>query len=158
MASMPMMNLTRNDHQFGQAGRREWTFRYRVVLLDAPFDPLHAVQEAQRFGAPPFLQLPGQSPVVSGLAALDINFAGGPLLAFKVAEDNDRLILRFWNVLDCETRGSFRLPSGWLGAEFCDAMERPEKSLNATQGRVTFDVGPRGIGTVALLPAASSTR
>ncbi len=125
MASMPMMNLTGNDHQFGQAGRREWTFRYRVVLLDEPFDPLHAVQEAQRFEAPPFLQLPGQSPAVSGLAALDIDFAGGPLLAFKVAEDNDRLILRFWNVLDREVRGSFRLPSGWSKARSATPWSGP---------------------------------
>jgi hypothetical protein len=158
MASMPMMNLTRNDHQFGQAGRREWTFRYRVVLLDEPFDPLRAVQEAQRFEAPPFLQVPGQPPAVDGLAALDIDFAGGPLLAFKVAEDNSRLVLRFWNVLDREAPGSFRLPPGWSKAQVCDAMERPEKPLDAGQDRVAFQVGPRGIATIALSPVASSPR
>ncbi len=158
MASMPMMNLTRNDHQFGQAGRWDWTFRYRVVLLDEPFDPLHAVQEAQQFEAPPFLHVPGRSPAVSGLAVLDIDFAGGPLLAFKVAEDNSRLILRFWNVLDREAHGSFRLPPGWSKAQVCDAMERPEKPLDAAQDRVKFQVGPRGIATIALLPIASSPR
>jgi len=155
VTSMPMMNLTRNDHQFGQAGRREWAFRYRVVLLDKPFDPLVAVQEAQQFEVPPFLLVPGQSPAVSGLETLDIDFAGGPLLAFKVAEDNSRLILRFWNVLDHEARGSFRLPLGWSKAEACDALERPEKPLNVEQNRVTFDAGPRGIATIALSPAGS---
>lgn len=153
MASMPMMNLTGNDHQFGQAGRREWTFRYRVVLLDQPFDPLCAVQEVQQFEAPSFLQLPGQAPAVPGLAALDIDFAGGPLLAFKVAEDNQRLVLRFWNVLDREAGGSFRLPPGWSRAEACDALERPEKPLDAVQDRVRFTIGPCGIGTIALSPA-----
>ncbi|MEN6333557.1 MAG: glycosyl hydrolase-related protein, partial [Phycisphaerales bacterium] len=158
VTSMPMMNLTRNDHQFGQAGRREWTFRYRVVLLDKPFDPLAAVQEAQQFEVPPFLLVPGQSPAVSGLTALEIDFAGGPLLAFKVAEDNSRLILRFWNVLDRETRGSFQVPPGWSKPEVCDALERPEKSLDAAEDRVIFDVGSHGIATIALSPAASQPR
>ena len=158
MASMPMMNLTRNDHQFGQGGRRQWVFRYRILLLDEPFDPLVAVQEAQRFGVPPFLEAPGQPPVASGLAALDIDFPAGPLLAFKVAQDDRRIILRFWNVLDREARGSFRLPSHWPTAEECDALERPQKPLEAKGDRIPFTVGPRGIATVALSPAAPSRR
>lgn len=152
MASMPMMNLTRNDHQFGQAGRREWVFRYRVVLLDEPFDPLRAMQEAQQYGTPAFLQVPGQAPAVPGLASLDIDFAGGPLLAFKVAEDDRRLVLRFWNVLDRDAGGSFRLPPGWSEAQTCDALERPIKPLDVVKDRVSFRIGPRGIGTVALAP------
>lgn len=152
VTSMPMMNLTRNDHQFGQGGQRQWMFRYRIVLLDKPFDPLAAVQEAQRFEIPPFLHAPGQPPAVPGLAAMDIDFSGGPLLAFKVAEDDRRLILRFWNVLDREAAGSFRLPSGWSTPEACDALERPEKPLAVVQDRVAFRVGPRGIATVALSP------
>ncbi len=152
MTSMPMMNLTRNDHQFGQGGQRQWTFRYRIVLLDKPFDPVVAVQEAQRFEVPPFLQAPGQPPVVPGLAALDIDFSAGPLLAFKVAQDDRRLILRFWNVLDREAGGSFRLPPGWSKPETCDALERPRMSLPTEQDRVLFRVGPRGIATVALSP------
>jgi hypothetical protein len=152
VTSMPMMNLTRNDHQFGQGGQRQWTFRYRIVLFDKPFDPLVAVQEAQRFEVPPFLHVPGQTPAVAGLAALDIDFPGGPLLAFKVAQDDHRVILRFWNVLDREIGGSFRLPSGWSQAQACDALERPQKPLEAKGDRVAFTVSPRGITTIALSP------
>jgi len=152
MVAMPMMNLTRNDHQFGQGGQRQWTFRYRIVLLDKPFDPLVAVQEAQRFEVPPFLNVPGQAPVVAGLATLDIDFPGGPLLAFKVAQDERRVILRFWNVLNSEADGSFRLPPGWSEAKACDALERPQKPLEAKGDRVAFTVGPRGITTIALSP------
>ena len=144
------MNLTGNDHQFGQGGQREWTFRYRVVLLDEAFDPVRAVQEAQRFATPPFLQVPGQSPIVSALEALDIDFQGGPLLAFKVAEDNQRLILRFWNVLDQGAQGSLELPSGWVRAAVCDALERSQKMLDTRQGRIHFTAEPQAILTLAL--------
>ena len=148
--SMPMMNLTGNDHQFGQGGQREWTFRYRVVLLDEDFDPVRAVQEAQPFATPPFLQVPGQSPIVPALDALDIDFQGGPLLAFKVAEDSQRLILRFWNVLDQGAQGSLELPSGWGSAAVCDALERSKKILDTRQGRIHFSAEPRAILTLAL--------
>jgi hypothetical protein len=85
--------LSGNDWQFGQGGWNEWTFRYRIVLLNEKFDPVRAIQEVQQFATPPFLQVPGQSPAVFGLEAPEINFPGGPLLAFKVAEDNQRLII-----------------------------------------------------------------
>lgn len=148
--SMPMMNLTGNDHQFGQGGRREWTFSYRIVLLDEDFDPVRAIQEAQQFSAPPFLQAPRQIPVLSGLQALDIDFPGGPLLVFKTAEDNQRLIVRFWNVQDHVSQGSLKLPTGWKKAQECDALERPMKPLNVREGRVQFEAEPLGILTVAL--------
>ena len=147
---MPMMNLTDNDHQFGQGGRREWIFRYRIVLLNEDFDSVRAIQEVQQFATPPFLQAPGQTPVVSGLKALDIDFSGGPLLAFKTAEDNHRLILRFWNVQDHAISGSLKLPAGWKKAEICDALERPMKALDVRESRIRFKAEPRGILTVAL--------
>jgi hypothetical protein len=148
--SMPMMNLTGNDWQFGQGGWNEWTFRYRIVLLNEDFDSVRVVQEAQQFATPPFLQAPGQSPAVSGLEALDIDFSGGPLLAFKVAEDNRRLILRFWNVLNRPIQGSLKQPQGWSQAEICDALERSVKPLDATEGRIRFSAGPLEILTIAL--------
>jgi hypothetical protein len=148
--SMPMMNLTGNDHQFGQGGRREWTFRYRVVLCEGRFDSVRAVNEAQQFAVPPFLQTPDAGPAVPGLETLDIDFDGGPLLAFKVAEDNRRLILRFWNVRDREVQGSLQLPSGWARAERCDALERPKRPLDVDAHRVRFAAGPRSIATLAL--------
>jgi len=150
ITSMPMMNLTGNDWQFGQGGWQEWIFSYRVVLLDKEFDAVRAIQEAQQFATPPFLQVPGQPPAVSNLKALDINFPGGPLLAFKVAEDNKRLILRFWNVLNHAVRGSLNLPSGWKQAAICDALERSMKPLEATEGRIQFSAEPLRILTVAL--------
>jgi hypothetical protein len=150
ITSMPMMNLTGNDWQFGQGGWNEWMFRYRVVLLDEKFDPVRVVREAQQFATPPFLQAPGQPPAVSGLEALDIDFSGGPLLAFKVAEDNQRLILRFWNVLNRTVRGSLKSPPDWSQAEICDALERSVKPLNFAEDRIRFSAGPLEILTIAL--------
>jgi hypothetical protein len=150
ITSMPMMNLTGNDHQFGQGGQREWIFRYRLVLRHGDFDPAQAVTEAQQFATPPFLQAPDLPPAVSGLEALDLDFAGGPLLAVKAAEDNQRLILRLWNVQDRVVHGSLRLPPGWARAEICDALERPKKPLDVDGRRVHFVVGTRGITTLAL--------
>jgi len=150
ITSMPMMNLTGNDWQFGQGGWNEWMFRYRIVLLNEKFDPVRAVQEAQQFATPPFLQVPGQSAVVSGLEALDINFSGGPLLAFKVAQDNQRLILRFWNVLNHSIQGTLKQPPGWSGAEICDALERSMQPLDATEGIIRFSAKPLEILTISL--------
>jgi hypothetical protein len=150
ITSMPMMNLTGNDWQFGQGGRNEWTFRYRIILLDEEFDPVRAIREAQQFATPPFLQAPEQNPAVPGLKTLDINFSGGPLLAFKVAQDNQRLILRFWNVTNRESFGSLKMPSGWSNAGICDALERPLKPLEATDGKIRFNAEPLEIQTIAL--------
>ena len=150
ITSMPMMNLTGNDHQFGQGGWRNWTFRYRIVLLDTEFHPVQAIQEAQQFETAPFVQAPGQAPAVPGLEPLDIDFSGGPLLAFKTAEDGQRLILRFWNVTDRPADGSLQLPPGWARAELCDALERPQKPLDITGGRAHFTADPRAIATLAL--------
>lgn len=150
LASMPMMNLTGNDWQFGQGGWRDWTFRYRVVLADGPFDPVRAVQEAQQFGTTPFLKVPGQEPTVPGLEAFDIRFPGGPLLAFKLAQDDQRLVLRFWNVSNHACDGTLRLPAGWTKAERCDALERHENPLEVADGRVRFRARPAEILTLAV--------
>ena len=148
--SMPMMNLTGNDHQFGQGGRREWTFRYRLVLLTEPFDAVQAFHQAQQFTTPPFLHMPGLPPAVPALGALAINFEGGPVLACKIGADNERLVLRFWNVLDRPAAGSLQLPSGWQRAAICDALERPRKPVSADQEQVSFEAEPREILTLAL--------
>jgi len=150
ITSMPMMNLTGNDWQFGQGGWNEWVFRYRIVLLNDNFDPVRVFQEAQQFATPPYLQAPGQSPALSDMEALEIDFSGGPLLAFKVAEDSQRLILRFWNVVDRVIQGSLKLPSGWSRAEICDALERSVKPLEATEGIIRFDANPSEILTIGL--------
>jgi hypothetical protein len=150
ITSMPMMNLTGNDWQFGQGDRTEWTYRYRIVLLNEGFNPLKAFRQAQRFATPPFLQVPGESPVLSRLEDLNIDFPGGPLLSFKVAEDNRRLVLRFWNVMEETNAGSLILPVGWQSAEMCDALERPLKPLVSTNNTVRFSAEPLEILTIAL--------
>lgn len=114
------------------------------------FDPVRAVREAQQFATPPFLQVPGQRPAVAGPRELDIAFPGGPLLAFKVAEDNQRLILRFWSVVNGAAKGSLRLPSGWSRAGICDALERPIEALSVTESTVRFRAEPLEILTIAL--------
>jgi hypothetical protein len=149
IVSMPLMNLTRNDHQFGQGGQRQWTFRYRLILAPGRWQPLRPFREAQRFGTPPFLQVPGQKPTVPGLEKLDIDFAGGPVTAFKVAEDGKRLILRLWNILDHPVSGSARIPIGHTRAETCDGLERRLSELPVERNRVGFTAGARSLLTLA---------
>jgi len=150
IASMPLMNLTRNDRQLGQGGQRAWTFRYRVILASGRYDPLRFVREAQCFGTPPFLRVPGGKPDLKALEALEISFDGGPVLAVKTAEDGERLILRFWNVLDRTVEGGVMLPERFGRAELCDALERRKASLPVRGDRAMFTAAARGIVTVAL--------
>jgi hypothetical protein len=152
IVSMPMMNLTRNDWQFGQGGRREWTFCYRLVWTGR-YDPLQVVREAQQYGVPPYLQVPGEEAVLPGLGTLEVAFEGGPVVALKVAEDGKRLILRLWNVLDRPVQGTARLPEGFVRAEQCDALERRIGDMGMAQGRVVYTVSGRAIGTVAFCRA-----
>ena len=152
IVSMPMMNITRNDWQFGQGGAQRWRFRYRLVLSDGSLDPLDAMREVQGFATPPYLQVPGQAPAVPGLEVLDIVFEGGPLLAFKGAEDGRRLILRFWNLTEHAVQGSLLLPAGYNRGNLCDALERPCQVLPVEAGRLVFEAGPGAIVTLALMP------
>ena len=147
---MPMMNLTGNDKQFGQAGRSDWTFRYRIVLARGPWDPVVPLTAAQQFGTPPFLQAPGLASCVPGLDSLAIEFPGGPVLACKTAEDDKRLIVRFWNVRNEPCNGSLELPPDFQQAEQCDALERPKGPLPVDGGRAQFTADPRAIVTIAL--------
>jgi len=142
------MNVMRNDHQFNQAGGSEWVFSYRLVLLDGGFDPVLAIEEAQRFSIPPFIKAGNAdaSPVVEKLA---IRFPGA-VTAVKVAEDGKRVIVRFWNPSDRAEEGSLRLPNGFEKAELCDALERAVAPLAAVGGRISFSVASRSIVTVAL--------
>ena len=147
--SMRPQNLTGNDWQFGQAGRRDWTFRYRIVLSNGPSDPVAPLAAAQQFGTPPFLQAPGVDTCVPGLSSLRIDFPGGPVLACKTAEDGQRLVLRLWNVRNEACKGSLKLAPGFKRAERCDALERPQQGLRVRDGRVHFDAGSRAIVTIA---------
>ena len=154
IVSMPMMNLTRNDWQLVQGGRSCWEFRYRLVLSPpGPYDPLAAFQEAQRFGAPPYLQVPGTEPALTGLRQLEIAFDGGPVTALKLGEDGKRIIVRLWNVLDHPVSGSLKAPAGWTDAQACDALERPLHRLETRGSRVQFTAPAYGICTVGLAPS-----
>jgi hypothetical protein len=150
LVSMPMMNLTRNDRQFGQGGERRWRFRYRLILTGGQVDPLRPLSEAQRFGVPPYLCAPGTAPWLPEFAALDVAFDGGPVTALKVGEDGQRLILRLWNVRDRPVKGMLRLPAGFVRAQRCDALERPLDDLPVTRGRVAFAAQAYSLLTIAL--------
>ncbi|MFZ5832109.1 MAG: glycosyl hydrolase-related protein [Planctomycetota bacterium] len=151
IVTMPMMNLTRNDRQFVQGGDRRWTFRYRLVFVQGKHDPLRWIREAQCFGTPPFLSVPGGKVAFPELSALDIRFEGGPVIAVKTSMDGQRLIVRLWNLLDRPAKGTLKLPASWERAEICDALERPSgKVLPATEGEVEFIAGSREILTLAL--------
>lgn len=151
IVAMPMMNLTRADHQFMQGGRNHWRFSYRLVLTaGGDFDPVAAIREVQGFALPPFLQAPGLTPAVEGLEQLQLEFAGGPVTALKVAEDGRRVIVRCWNAGDRAEPLSLRLPPGWTGAEVCDALERPIGVVEPRDGRVSVPVEPHALVTIAL--------
>ena len=150
ITSLPLMNLTRQDLQLGQGGRRAWSFRYRVVFARGARDPLLPFREAQRFATPPFVWVPGTAPTVPALEKLDFDFPGGPLVSARPGGEGGGLVLRFWNTLDRPVSGGLRLLPGFTRAERCDALERPLGSLPAREGRVHFEAGPRGLATVAL--------
>jgi hypothetical protein len=154
VASVPMLNLTRNDWQFAQGGAREWTWRYRLVLRDGPFDPLQALQEVQAFTVPPYLQVPGDAPALPGLSDWQIDFPGGPIIALKVAEDGQRLVMRLWNVREQPAAGSLVPPKGYTRVEICDALERVQSEVPIEDGRVRFTVQGLSIATLALRPEA----
>lgn len=156
LVAVPMMNMTRNDWQFMQGGWRRWRFRYRLVLFEGGFDPLTAMRAGQHLGVPPFLKVPGEIPAVTGLSSLDIDFEGGPVTAFKVAEDGTRLILRLWNVLDRVVPGSVATLPGWPRVTLCDALERPLRVLPVEDARAEFAVGARTTLTLALCHADGS--
>jgi hypothetical protein len=147
VTALPMMNFTPNDHQLNQGGDTGWVFSYRMVFLKKPFDPLAALEQAQKFAAPPFISAgkAAASPVVKKLG---IRFAGA-VTAVKVARDGKRLILRFWNPSASCRHGSLKLPRGYTGAETCDALEEPRNSLPTSNGAVAFTVPPRTILTIA---------
>ena len=151
IVSMPMMNLTRNDWQLVQGGRNCWEFRYRLVLAPAgAYEPLWALKEAQRFGTPTFLQVPGTEPALAGLRQLDISFDGGPVTALKVSEDGKRIIVRLWNVRERPASGSLKLPDGWTTAQACDALERPLAHLQVRDARAEFTLPGHTILAIGL--------
>jgi hypothetical protein len=150
IVSMPMMNLTRNDWQFCQGKECRWVFSYRLLLSSRMGDRLAPLSEVQRFGVPPWLQLNGRGAALPCMDALEIDFAGGPMLALKEAEDGERVVLRLWDAPDRPVEGSLRLPGGFAGGEQCDGLERPRVSLRVRKGRPRFVTPARDVLTLAL--------
>ncbi len=156
MISMPMMNLTRTDWSFNQGGENGWQYRYRLILTDhLSTDPvlrkLLPFKEAQYFAVPPFLQVPGTPPVIAQMADLNINFEGGPVTAFKCAEDGERLILRVWNILDHPVMGTVDLPQAYQSAEITDALERRLGHVAVIEGVVMFTAPADSLLTLAFV-------
>lgn len=154
--SMPMMNLTRTDWSFNQGGDHRWQFRYRLIVshqlkVDKAGNPIRPLKEAQHFAVPPFLQMPGDPPVDPQLADLCVNFEGGPVTAFKCAEDGERLILRVWNVQDHPVTGSTKLPRSYKSAEITDALERHLSNAEVVEGAVRFTAPAASLLTLAFL-------
>jgi alpha-mannosidase len=78
------------------------------------------------------------------------------LTAMKKAEDDDDLILRFYEWAGKETDVRMQLPPGALSAQDADLMERPVGALPVASGVVTVHTKPYEIKTVKVrfaLPA-----
>ena len=64
-----------------------------------------------------------------------------------------RLILRLWNTLDRPISGSVKLPDGFVAAEVCDALERPQHKLAIRERRANFTAASQSIVTLGLIRA-----
>jgi alpha-mannosidase len=70
------------------------------------------------------------------------------LTAFKKAEDDDALIVRFYEWAGKETEVKIQLPPGAESAQDADLMERPLSALPLQAGVVTVNTKPYEIKTV----------
>ena len=70
------------------------------------------------------------------------------LTAFKKAEDDDALIVRFYEWAGKETEVKIQLPPGAESAQDADLMERPIGALAVHAGEVTVNTKPYEIKTV----------
>lgn len=106
-------------------------------------------REAARFHAPPFARMvratldrpatmPG--PVLTG--------DGLVLSAMKPAEDGRGVILRCYNATAARVFGSWQVPWPVSAAALCRLDETELEALQAENGRISFEAGPRGVVTV----------
>jgi len=79
------------------------------------------------------------------------------LTAAKKAEDEDALILRFYEWAGKETDVGLRLPAGANMVSETDLMERPTADLTLSDGSVTVHTKPYEIKTIRIQFAAKSS-
>jgi len=84
------------------------------------------------------------------------------LTAAKKAEDDDSLVLRFYEWAGKETDAKLRLPAGAEKASETDLMEKPLAELSVQDGTVTVHTKPHEIKTIrvrfAAKPASQTAR
>ncbi len=121
-----------------------------VSCFQEPTNHFSRIPEAQQFGVPPDLQVPGGRPTRASLGILDVDFGGGSLTTVKVAEDGARLILRLWDVLDRLVSGSVNHLTALPPRRYAHALERPQQKPAIRERRATFTAASRSIGTLGL--------
>jgi alpha-mannosidase len=80
------------------------------------------------------------------------------LTALKKAEEEDALILRFYEWAGKEADVKLQLPTGALNASETDLMERPTAELSLRDGRITVHTKPYEIKTVRVRFAARAAK
>jgi alpha-mannosidase len=80
------------------------------------------------------------------------------LTAVKKAEEEDALILRFYEWAGKETEVKLRLPAGAMNASETNLMERPVGDLSLQEGTVTVHTKPYEIKTIRVSFAAQTAK
>ena len=70
------------------------------------------------------------------------------ITAVKKAENDDSLIVRFYDAYDCKSNVTLTVPSTYTKAYLCDLMENEVKELTVTDGKVTVPTSNFEIVTV----------
>ncbi len=132
--------------------------RYRIQAYDGAFDEA----TAHRFGSEALHQMPVFQHLGEPLMSSDplpmtgslLDLPEGPIqvLHVKRAEDGEGLIIRLLNASD--TQQTSTISSGLLNiqaASTCDLLEHEIDQLPVDDGRMQFDIPPRGLLTVRCL-------
>ncbi len=70
--------------------------------------------------------------------------------AVKRAEEDDGLIVRFYDAFDCRSKVTLTVPATYKTAQLCDLLERPLTTLPVENGAVTIPVSNFEIVTLKL--------
>ena len=79
------------------------------------------------------------------------------MTAAKKAEDDDSLVLRFYEWASKETEAKLRLPAGAEKVSETDLMKKPLAELSVQDGTVTVHTKPHEIETIRVRFAAKLT-
>lgn len=72
------------------------------------------------------------------------------ITAVKKAEDDDGIIIRFYDAHDCKSNVTIQIPNGYTHAYVCDLMENVERELPVENGSVRLPVSNFEIVTLKL--------